>query len=124
MLNEDKPDAIDELKDQIAAAAAKVVIDQMTPDMVRRVTHDLLQTKLNELMGRSYSTVGRAIETAVEKQALEYIKSDQVQGAIKIAVHNGVNAVIHNLPEQVKGKVMDVALAGMCDALTKGRNRY
>jgi len=115
--------ALDELKEHIVAVASEAVVSQMTPTQMRKVSEQVIETVLSGINTDKYSTLAQIVERKAETMLKDYLKSEEVTSSVRVAVRQGVDAALREMPEQVKGKVVDVALRGMVDALQSKTRR-
>ena len=108
------------LSDRITSLAAEAIVGCMTPELMQQVAEEILTDTVKRIDTKStYSGLGKLINDKAEMAIKEYLQMEAVLQQIREAVRQGVQKAIAEMPEQVKGKVIDVALKGMCDALNK-----
>ena len=115
---------LEEMKQSVVVAAAAAVVEAMTPTQMRKVSEEVIEKVLAGISTDRYSELGRMMESRAEEVLKEHLETDDVKARLRVAVRQGVDAALTELPEQVKGKVIDVATKGMCDALFAKQRRY
>jgi len=115
----DEKSPLGELRENIVAAAASAVIEAMTPAQMRKVSEQVIEHTLAGISTDRYSNLGRLVEVKAEEVLKEYLGTDDVKAQLRVAVREGVDAAMVQVPEEIKGKIMDMAMKAMVQALPR-----
>jgi alkyl hydroperoxide reductase subunit AhpF len=122
-MSEEKP--LDRMKKNIVDAAAAAIVEQMTPEQMKMVAEQVIGEVISTIKTSEYSSLGRLIGEKAEAALREHLRTEEIQDRLRVAVRLGVDEALKEMPEQVKGRVLDVALDVMVKALTsKSDNRW
>lgn len=126
MGNDKEKSATEDLQEQILQAATQAILSTMTPAMLKRCAQEILGNVLSKLHeSGEYTGLGRMVKDAAEKAMREHLETDNGKAQIRAAVISGVNQAMERMPEEIKGKIIDVSLRSMTDALGGKKNsRY
>jgi uncharacterized transporter YbjL len=113
------------MKKNIVDAAAAAIVEQMTPEQMKMVSEQVVGEVVSTIKTSEYGSLGRLIRENAEVALKEHLRTEEIQDRLRVAVRLGVDEALKEMPEQVKGRVLDVALDVMVKALTsKSDNRW
>lgn len=123
-MSESRKDPIAEFKSAIVAKAAEALVAELSVEKMREVVEAVLQNALSEISSSHYGTIGRLVKEHAEAAMKAYLATPEAQARVRAAVEEGVNAAMSSLAAETRGKVIDLALAGMSKSLTAPDRRY
>jgi len=115
--------ALVDFKSAVVVAAAEAVIKEMEPAQMKAIMEETIGKAL-ERLSSSYGDLTQLVEAKGSEVMEEYLKTPDVQKRLREAVHNGVDMALGKLPEEIKGKLMDVAMSGMVKSLEAKQRGY
>lgn len=108
---------LDEMKETIVATAAEAVVEQMTSAQMRKISEQVIEEVLSGIKTDEYSSLGRLVKDKAEKMLKEYLGSDEITASFRVAIRQGVDEAMKKMPEEIKGRVVDLALEVMTKSL-------